>query len=149
MLRAPETWQTKVRRESDVPQVVAGAYRFCRERGASDLQAAEVATAASELANNLWMHTPQGGEVRLVQRSSDGRIGVELQVQDQGPGIPDLALAMSEGYSSGGGLGCGLPGAKRLMDRFDIHSTVGEGTLIRAFKWLGAPARAAARGLAE
>lgn len=143
MSRAPESWQTTVRRESDVPQVVAGAYRFCRERGASDLQAAEVATAASELANNLWMHTPQGGEVRLEQRSGDSRMGVELLVQDQGPGIADLALAMSEGYSSGGGLGCGLPGAQRLMDRFEIRSTPGEGTVIRAVKWLGPPARAA------
>jgi len=63
------------------------------------------------------------------------RRGVELVAQDEGPGIADIPLALSEGYSTGGGLGCGLPGVQRLMDDFEINSTPGLGTRIVARKW--------------
>jgi serine/threonine-protein kinase RsbT len=124
-----------VRRESDVPHAVALVRQYCLRHGASALQAAQVATVASELANNLWMHTTQGGELllRMHQRASPG---VELWSLDLGPGIPDIDAAMREGFSTGGGLGCGLPGAQRLMDEFELRSQPGQGTQVRTLKWL-------------
>jgi serine/threonine-protein kinase RsbT len=125
-----------VSREADVAPAVAAALRFCTGQGCSPLLAAHVATAASELANNLWMHASRGGRItlRAVQRGS--RPGVELGAEDQGPGIADIEQAMREGYSTGGGLGCGLPGVQRLMDEFEIASVPGQGTRVTARKWL-------------
>ena len=128
--------QLSVRRESDVPHAVAAVHQFCQQHGATAVQAAEVATVASELANNLWMHARSGGELVLALQQ-DPRPSVELWSLDDGPGIPDLGLALQEGYSSGGGLGCGLPGVQRLMDGFELVSTVGVGTRVRTRKWLG------------
>lgn len=133
----PSELRLYVRREADVPHVVAQARSYCVQHGASPVQAAQVATVASELANNLWMHTLRGGELRLRLRRSD-RVGVELWSMDDGPGIADVKLAMQEGYSTAGGLGCGLPGAQRLMDEFELQSVPGQGTQVRTLKWLGA-----------
>lgn len=124
-----------VERETDVPHVVATSRHFCIGHGLSPLLAAHVATAASELANNLWMHTTRGGTITLRLLVQPTRRGVELLSGDQGPGIADLALAQQEGYSTGGGLGCGLPGVRRLMDEFEIRSLPGVGTWVRACKW--------------
>ena len=131
-----------VQRETDVPHVVAAVHQFCTGHHFSPVLAAHVATAASELAHNLWMHTRSGGtlELRLLLAGSGGPAGrhgpgVELLAVDSGPGIPDLALALREGWSSGSGLGCGLPGVQRLMDTFDIQSAAGSGTTVRAGKF--------------
>jgi serine/threonine-protein kinase RsbT len=124
-----------VARETDVPHVVAAARQFCLRHGLSPLLAAHVATAAAELAHNLWMHTTRGGTITLRLLSQPARHGVELLSGDDGPGIADLVLAQQEGYSSGGGMGCGLPGVQRLMDEFEIRSTPGVGTWVRACKW--------------
>lgn len=132
---APREQHVAVRRESDVPQVVAASRRFCRELGLSPLLAAHVATAASELANNLWMHAAQGGAIVLRVVRDPARHGVELLARDEGPGIADLDAALREGFSTGGGLGCGLPGVRRLMDEFHIQSRPGEGTQVRCIKW--------------
>lgn len=135
---AAPSYRIAVQRESDVPQVVAAAHRFCTDLGFTPLLAAHVATAASELANNLWMHSLHGGQLvlRLLRDPADpGHTGVELSCSDDGPGIADLELALQEGYSTAGGMGCGLPGVKRLMDEFDIRSAPGRGTLVRACKW--------------
>jgi serine/threonine-protein kinase RsbT len=131
----PSDMSLSVRRESDVPHAVALVRQYCLRHGASTLQAAQVATAASELANNLWMHTTQGGELllRLHQQASPG---VELWSLDRGPGIPDIDAAMREGFSTGGGLGFGLPGAQRLMDEFELRSQPGQCTQVRTLKWL-------------
>jgi len=94
------------------------------------------------LANNLWMHASHGGQVRLQVLHGERGPGVELQAEDDGPGIPDVPLALAEGYSTGGGLGCGLPGVQRLMDEFHIATRVGSGTCVTARKW----ARAATGG---
>ncbi|PXW94338.1 serine/threonine-protein kinase RsbT [Sphaerotilus hippei] len=131
--------QLTVQRESDVPQVVAAARQFCLGHGFTPLLAAHVATAASELANNLWMHTTRGGVLRLRLLRSPVRDGVELLASDDGPGIADITLALSEGYSTGGGMGCGLPGVQRLMDEFELVSEPGAGTRVCARKWSHAP----------
>lgn len=132
-----------VQRETDVPQVVAAAHRFCASQGVSALLAAHVATAASELANNLWMHSRRGGQIALRRlRPPLHRPALQLCASDDGPGIADLAQALREGYSSAGGMGCGLPGVGRLMDVFEIQSSAEAGTRVCALKWL--PAEAAA-----
>ena len=125
-----------VRSEYDVAEVIAATNRLCRARGAGDVFAAHVATAASELANNLWMHASRGGQVRLAWLESAAGRGIEIVAEDDGPGITDVALALTEGYSTGGGMGCGLPGVQRLMDEFAIDSRPGSGTRVVARKWL-------------
>ena len=134
-----------VQRETDVPHVVAAARRFCTGHGLSPLLAAHVATAASELANNLWMHTTQGGTVSLRLLRLLKCTGIELVASDDGPGIADLALALREGYSSAGGMGCGLPGVRRLMDEFELVSAPGAGTRVRTCKWATPQARSGAQ----
>jgi serine/threonine-protein kinase RsbT len=121
--------------EYDVASVIGAVNRLCAGQGLSRVFTAHVATAASELANNLWMYAERGGQVQVALLKSAGRLGVELAATDDGPGIGDIAQALSEGYSSGGGMGCGLPGVQRLMDEFSIDSFPGRGTCVVARKW--------------
>jgi len=95
-----------------------------------------IVTAASELARNVCKYAGQG-TVHLRRVERDGRGGLQLEFEDHGPGIPDVALALEQGYSTSGGLGLGLPGAKRLMDETDIRSDVGCGVTVSVTKWLG------------
>jgi len=122
--------------ETDVAEVLIAARALCTLAGATSVTAAHVTTAASELAHNLWLHATRGGTVtiRLVRQST--RRALTLEAADDGPGIADLGLAMTDGYSTAGGLGCGLPGAERLMDEFQIESRPGTGTRVRALAWL-------------
>jgi serine/threonine-protein kinase RsbT len=91
-------------------------------------------TAASELVRNM-MRYAEGG-VCIIEVVSSGRInGVRLTFSDRGPGIPDLAAAMRDGFSTGKSLGLGLPGAKRLVNEFELKSKVGEGTVVMILKW--------------
>ena len=94
----------------------------------------KLVTAASELARNTLIYG--GGGSAEVSTVSDGRRrGVRIVFADEGPGIPDLDLALTDGYTTGGGLGLGLSGARRLVDDFDIQTAVGEGTRITVTKW--------------
>jgi serine/threonine-protein kinase RsbT len=93
-----------------------------------------IVTAASELARNIFKYGG-GGVMRWRQVEEAGRPGIELQFIDHGPGIADIDLALQEGYSTGRGLGLGLPAARRLMDEMDIQSTAGKGTQITLKKW--------------
>jgi serine/threonine-protein kinase RsbT len=94
-----------------------------------------IATAISELARNIIEYA-KVGEIRLgvVQRGS--RLGLVIVACDAGPGIPDVGKALQDGYTTGKGLGLGLPGVKRLMDEVEIVSEVGKGTTVTARKWL-------------
>jgi serine/threonine-protein kinase RsbT len=94
-----------------------------------------IITSVSELANNIFFHADQCGIIKLSTITRDGMLGIEVNAEDGGPGIPDLNLAMVDGFSTNGGLGGGLPGVKRLMDEFEISSMVGVGTRIVARKW--------------
>jgi serine/threonine-protein kinase RsbT len=94
----------------------------------------------SELSHNILKYARCGGTIILYRASRAGAErdeGLFIEAQDEGPGIPDVDLALTDGYSTGGGLGMGLSGVKRLMDDFDITSQVGEGTTILTGKWLG------------
>jgi serine/threonine-protein kinase RsbT len=93
-----------------------------------------IVTAASELARNIFQYAGKGAmHWRYIE--GNGRLGLELQFVDQGPGIADVEMAMEQGYSTGDGLGMGLPGAKRLMDEMEIQSKAGQGTSITIKKW--------------
>lgn len=94
-----------------------------------------IATAISELARNIIEYATTG-EIVLGQEDSDGRPGIVIVARDEGPGIPDLSRALSAGYSTGPGLGLGLPGVRRLMDDFVITSDAGRGTTVSVRKWL-------------
>ena len=91
-------------------------------------------TAASELARNMVVYGG-GGTVLLEQLDTDGRMGVRVTFEDHGPGIPDVAQAMRDGWTSGGGLGLGLGGAKRLVHDFDLQTEVGKGTTVVITRW--------------
>ncbi|MGA2763672.1 MAG: ATP-binding SpoIIE family protein phosphatase [Spirochaetia bacterium] len=94
-----------------------------------------IVTAVSELARNILLYAGRG-ELSLELISENGRQGVLITAQDDGPGIPDLNKALLDGFSTSGGLGMGLPGARRLMDEFEILSEVKKGTVVRVTKWL-------------
>ena len=94
----------------------------------------KLVTAASELARNTLVHG--GGGTAEVGRVENGRrSGIRIVFTDQGPGIADVGLALTDGYTTGGGLGLGLSGARRLVDEFDIDTGVGQGTSITVTKW--------------
>lgn len=94
----------------------------------------KMVTAASELARNTLLHGG-GGSLRLELITESGRRGLRLIFEDQGPGIPDIERAMQDGFTTGGGLGLGLPGTKRLVNEFYINTKVGEGTQITIVRW--------------
>ena len=94
----------------------------------------KLVTAASELARNTLVYGG-GGAVEVTPADNGRRKGIRIVFSDQGPGIADLDLAFTDGYTSGGGLGLGLSGARRLVDEFDIVTAVGEGTTITVTKW--------------
>jgi len=96
-----------------------------------------VSTAISELARNIVRYAARG-EITLRLVDDGGRRGVEVLAADAGPGIPDVALAMQDGFSTSSSLGLGLPGVRRLMDEFEISSEFGKGTTVTARKWIWA-----------
>ncbi|WP_228982255.1 anti-sigma regulatory factor [Paraburkholderia gardini] len=104
------------------------------EQGLSLVDQTKLVTAASELARNTLMHGG-GGEAQCDVLERNGRRGVRLVFVDRGPGIADISRALTDGFTSGNGLGLGLGGARRLCDEFDIRSTPGEGTTVTITKW--------------
>jgi serine/threonine-protein kinase RsbT len=94
----------------------------------------KIVTAASELARNALVYGG-GGTVQLDSLNDGMRKGLRLTFEDHGPGIPDLELAMKDGYTTGSGLGLGLSGAKRLSNEFDLRSAPGEGTRVTITRW--------------
>jgi serine/threonine-protein kinase RsbT len=98
-----------------------------------------IATAISEVARNITSYAGHGA-VHVAVADREGRKALIIRAEDEGPGIADIERAMEDGYSTGRGLGLGLPGARRLMDRLIVESEVGRGTVIEMWKWV--PARA-------
>ncbi|TDR73887.1 anti-sigma regulatory factor [Paludibacterium purpuratum] len=94
-----------------------------------------IATAVSEIARNIVVYA-QVGELLFSAVEEAGRQGIVIVARDQGPGIADVSLAMQDGYSTGKSLGLGLPGARRMMDDFEIDSTPGVGTIVTMRKWV-------------
>jgi len=93
-----------------------------------------IATAISEVARNILLYARRG-EVRIRVATDTGRDGLVIVAEDSGPGIRDIARALQDGFSTSGGLGLGLPGARRLMDDFNVQSVPGQGTTVTMTKW--------------
>ena len=102
-----------------------------------------LATAISEVARNITTYATRGEVELSVVKDDNGREGIKVIARDQGPGIENLDLALQDGYTSGGGLGLGLPGARRLVDDFDIQTAPGQGTTVTLVMWARPNARAA------
>jgi len=98
------------------------------------LDQTKIVTAASELGRNAMTYAG-GGEAVIESFHNGGRVGLALTVIDHGPGIPNIENAMRAGFSTGGGLGLGLSGTRRLVDEFDLRSQVGQGTIVRIVRW--------------
>jgi serine/threonine-protein kinase RsbT len=126
----------EIRLSEDVVRVRQAVRALAIRIGLSLVDQTKVVTAASELARNT-LEYGGGGTVTLERASNGARQGVRLTFEDQGPGIPDIELALKEGYTTGGGLGLGLSGAKRLSNEFDIWSKPGEGTRVSITRWKG------------
>ncbi|HMO55802.1 MAG TPA: anti-sigma regulatory factor [Roseiflexaceae bacterium] len=121
---------------SDLDIVIARtlARDTAKQLGFSAIDQARIATAVSELARNIFLYAGSGSvSVRELDRA--GRKGIEIICEDEGPGIADISVVMQDGYSTSRGMGMGLPGARRLMDEFDIRSQEGVGTTITCRKW--------------
>ena len=103
-------------------------------QGLSLVDQTKLVTAASELARNTLIHGG-GGEMRLQALNDGSRRGVKAIFVDTGPGIPDIELAMKDGYTTRGGLGLGLSGSKRLVNEFEIQSQPGKGTAVSIVRW--------------
>jgi serine/threonine-protein kinase RsbT len=120
--------------DGDVVQIRQKVRSWAVEQGFGLVDQTKIVTAASELARNALVHGG-GGSVRLELLNDGNRKGLRLTFEDRGPGIPDIELAMKDGYSTGTGLGLGLSGAKRLSNEFEIYSKVGEGTRVTITRW--------------
>jgi serine/threonine-protein kinase RsbT len=123
-----------VRSSEDVVLVRQTVRAWAVELSFSLVDQTKLVTAASELARNTVVHGG-GGTVRLEVLNDADRRGLRLVFEDKGPGIPDVQLALREGYTTGTGLGLGLGGAKRLSNDFEIASRVGEGTRVSITRW--------------
>ena len=103
--------------------------------GCGAVDQARITTAISELARNIYLYA-RAGEIVLERIRDGSKVGIRIIAADKGPGINNLKKVMEDGYSTSGGLGAGLPGVKRLMDKMDIQSSIGEGTLVVIEKWV-------------
>ncbi len=121
--------------ENDIVLVRRTAREVAHQAGFGPTDITRLVTASSEMARNIFKYAGQG-TMRWRGLEHSGRTGLELRFEDQGPGISNVELAMQEGYSTGNGLGMGLPGSKRLVDEFEIQSATGKGTTVTLRKWL-------------
>jgi serine/threonine-protein kinase RsbT len=130
--------------ESDA-DVVTARQRARELAGALELTSTDqtlLATAISEVARNITTYAVRGEVLLSVVRDSNGRRGIRVVARDSGPGIEDLELALQDGYTSGTGLGLGLPGARRLVDDFEIDTEPGRGTTVTLVMWARSNSRA-------
>ncbi|MFO7166682.1 MAG: anti-sigma regulatory factor [Chloroflexota bacterium] len=129
-----------ISREVDIYVALRRASDLAASLGFGDIDRSKIEIAVLELTRNILAHAG-AGELQIEQIAHEGRTGIAIEARDRGPGIADIELAMRDGYSTASSLGAGLPGVQRLMDSFEIESTVGAGTRVRAIKWL--PGRSA------
>lgn len=123
-----------VRTSTDLVRIRQRARELSLEAGFSLVDQTKLVTAASELARNTLEHG-KGGDAKLELLLDGVRKGVRMIFSDSGPGILDIELALRDGYTTGGGMGLGLGGARRLVNDFDIRSAPGQGTHVTAVRW--------------
>jgi serine/threonine-protein kinase RsbT len=131
---APTIDSLEIRTSTDVVLVRQSVRTLAASLGFSLIDQTKLVTAASELARNTLEHGG-GGTARLETLANGMKKGIRLTFEDAGPGIPDVNLALKDGYTTGGGMGLGLSGSKRLVNEFDIATKVGEGTRVTITKW--------------
>jgi serine/threonine-protein kinase RsbT len=119
----------------DVVRVRQQVRVVAADSGLSLVDQTKLVTAASELARNTLVHGGGGTACVEVVKSANGRNGVRIGFADDGPGIADIDLALTDGWTSGAGLGLGLSGARRLVDEFELTSKTGSGTTVVVVKW--------------
>ena len=128
-----------IHKSDDIVAARKAGHQLALDLGFSLTDVTMIATAISEIARNITSYAGRGS-VRIVVAEREGRTALVVRAEDDGPGIADIERAMEDGYSTGRGLGMGLPGARRLMDRLVVDSKLGRGTVIEMWKWV--PARA-------
>ena len=126
-----------IRTDADVVTARQEARTMGAALGFSSTDLTLLATAISEIARNITTYAGEG-EVTLRVRNETGRTGIEVVATDEGPGIANVELAMQDGYTTGNGLGLGLPGTRRLVDDFELDTSPGAGTRIRIVQWIRA-----------
>lgn len=132
---AAECMVIVVKVSEDIVTARQAGRELAAELGFSLTDRTMISTAISEIARNITSYAGVG-EVRLLVGDREGRKALVVQAEDQGPGIRDISRALEDGFSTGRGLGLGLPGARRLMDRLTIDSAPGRGTLVEMWKWV-------------
>jgi serine/threonine-protein kinase RsbT len=123
-----------IRHDADVGAARRRARELGRAEGLAGPAVEELALAVTEIARNIVVHA-SAGEITLEGLGAAGRRGVAVVARDDGPGIPDPDAALTDHWSTGDGLGLGLPGARRLVDEFELVSEAGAGTMVRMRKW--------------
>lgn len=126
--------RVQIASDTDVVTARQLGREFAAEAGFGGGDQAVIAAAISEVARNILTYA-QIGEVTLHSAHEGEREGIVVVARDNGPGIPDVALALQDGYTTSGGSGLGLPGSRRLMDEFTVVSSLGAGTLVTMKKW--------------
>lgn len=126
--------QLDLREETQVVRVRQVVREWASKMGFSLVEQTKLVTAASEIARNTVIYGG-GGTAEIASLEDNGKRGLQLRFVDQGPGIPDITLALRDGYTTGGGLGLGLSGAKRLVHEMTIDSTPGAGTRVTMIRW--------------
>jgi serine/threonine-protein kinase RsbT len=124
-----------VNNSDDIVTARQAGHELARQLGFSLTDVTMIATAISEIARNITSYAGRG-EVRVGVQYRDGRQALVVRAEDDGPGIVDIERALEDGYSTGRGLGLGLPGARRLMDRLVVESSPGKGTIVEMWKWI-------------
>jgi serine/threonine-protein kinase RsbT len=119
----------------DIIAARQAGHQLARDMGFSLTDVTMIATAISEVARNITSYAGYGA-IRVAVQDREGRRALVVRAEDDGPGIANIERAMDDGYSTGRGLGLGLPGARRLMDRLIVESAPGEGTRIEMWKWV-------------
>ncbi|MFL5878156.1 MAG: anti-sigma regulatory factor [Solirubrobacteraceae bacterium] len=123
-----------IRSDDDVVAARREARELAASLGFEPTDLTLLATAISEVARNITAYAGEG-EIVVSVRYNGGRLGIRVVARDAGPGIDDVELALRDGYSTGEGLGLGLPGARRLVDEFAIDTAPGRGTVVTMVKW--------------
>jgi len=129
-----QTWEIRIDKEADIVAVRQHVRELAKELRFDQFAVAALTTAASELSRNVWVHA-QKGVARVSVVRNGRKVGVELELVDQGPGIANLERALAGGFSTSKSLGLGLSGTKRLVDEFHIESEPGRGTKVVIRKW--------------
>jgi serine/threonine-protein kinase RsbT len=127
--------ETAIQVEADIVVARRTVRSLAAQIGFGPSDVTRMVTAASELARNIHKYAGEG-VMKWTKLEQDGRLAIELKFIDRGPGIADIRYALKGGYSTGGGFGMGLSGAKRLADEMEIESAVGQGTTVTLRKWL-------------